>query len=466
MSAYIYNKLKQLMEVNSYPMHMPGHKRNYDFFPAELLKWDVTEVDGLDNLHHPDGIINDSQKALAETLGADNSYILVNGGSSGIEAAIMATVNPCEKILTASNCHKSIYGGLVLSGAKPIYISPKITEEGLCGSIAASDVYRAFNNNDIKAVIITSPTYEGFCCDIKVIADIVHKNNAILIVDECHGAHFPFSDKFPKTALELDADIVINSWHKTLPCPNQAAVLSVKSDRVDIQRLENSIHIVTTTSPSYPIMASIDYMRDLLTKDKNLMLTYTETLIQARKLISHCKSLKLIGDNFKGKCAIYDYDISKFTIMIRTNMSGVELAEILLNKYNIQVEMAGLNYIVAMTSVADTQKAIMKFAKAIVEIDKKCERIYTEQAKLLPENTAECIMVPRDVFYSKKIKVSFLKAIDRIAGESVIAYPPGIPIVSLGQKITKEHIALILNFAEAGIEVIGADNDKIVVVEE
>ncbi len=466
MSAYIFEKLKELMNNNAYPMHMPGHKRNYELFPTELYTWDITEIGDTDNFHNPSGIIKQANEALAETLGADRSYMLVNGGSSGLIAAVMSVAGEGDKILIASNCHKSVYGGLVISGAEPVYISPQITEEGLCGGIAPSDLFRSFSNNDIKAVVVTSPTYEGFVSDIRVIADIVHKNNAALIVDECHGSHFPFSDRFPKSALSQGADIVINSWHKTLPCPNQAAVLSVKGNRVDIERLENSIHIMTTTSPSYPIMASIDYMRDLLVKDKNLFTVYTNTLLDARHLLAHNRSLKLVSDSIKGQHYIEDIDIGKFTIMVRTDMTGSDLAKIILEKYNIQVELAGLHHIIAMTSVADTPKAIMKFAKAIADIDKKCERKFIEKIPLVVENVSQSELSPRKIFYSKKTNIDFEKSVGYIAGKSVVAYPPGVPVVAIGHIIKKEHIDIINNLRAANVEIMGIDNNKVTVVEE
>ncbi len=465
MSAFIFERLRELMDKNSYPMHMPGHKRNYSLMPDDIFKWDITEIDGADNLHHPTGIIKQANEALAEALGADCSYMLVNGGSSGVVSAIAAAVGEGDKILVASNSHKSVGSGLVISGAEPVYISPQITEEGLCGGIAPSDLFRSFSNNDIKAVFITSPTYEGFVSDIRVAADIAHKNNAVLIVDECHGSHFPFSEQFPKTALSQGADIVINSWHKTLPCPNQAAVISVKGNRIDIKRLEAAISMMNTTSPSYPIMASIDYMRDLLVKDKNLFTVYTQALWEARHIMAHNKSLKLVGDSIKGQHAIDDIDIGKFTIMVRTNMTGVDLSNMILKKYNIQIELAGLHHIIAMTSVADTPKAIVKFAKAISDIDKKCSREFIEKIPLVVDNLTETQITPRQAFFAPKSYIDLEQAEGHIAGESIMAYPPGIAIVSMGQIINRNHIDLVNNLKAANVEIIGADNNKTAVVE-
>lgn len=464
MSASVYDRLKIVMEKDAYPMHMPGHKRNYDILPSEILKWDTTETGPVDNFHHPCDVIDMAQKDMADAIGADYSYFLVNGGSSGVTAAIMSVVGEGDKIAVATNCHKSVYNGLILSGAKPVYISPQINDEGICGGIAPSDLFHIFND-DVKAVIITSPTYEGICCDVKVLADIVHKNNAVLIVDECHGAHFPFSDKFPKSALSQGADLVINSWHKTLPCLNQSAVLSISGDRVDPIKVKNCINIVTTTSPSYPIMASMDYMRDQLVKDKNIMNVYTDMLLETRRDMSHCKSLKLVGDSFKGQCQIDDIDIGKFTIMIRTDMTGKQLEQILLDKYNFQVEMAGPHHIIAMSSAADTPKAIKKFGKAICDIDKKCERKYIDKMPIIPSDIT-CAMTPRQTFYAKKKAVDYSEAVGRISGENIIAYPPGIPVVAMGQVIKTEYIDTILELKKFDVELISDYDNKIVVVEE
>ena len=464
MSAYILDKLLELQEKNAYPLHMPGHKRNLDFMPYDFRTMDITETGEVDNLHDPKEIIAESQNAMAELLGADKSFYLVNGGSSGTVASILGCCNPGDHVLVATNCHKSIYHALVLAGVKPVYISPQMTEESLCGGISIRDMFRAFDQYDIKAMIITSPTYEGFTCNVKVIADIVHKHNATLIVDECHGAHFVFSEAFPHSALSEGADVVVNSWHKTLPCLNQAAVLSVKSQRVDMARIKEAVSMMNTTSPSYPILASIDYARHILTTDKNLFTSYIETITEARHELAHCKVLKLVNDSIKGENDIFDLDISKFTIMVRTEMTGKELSDILLNKYNIQIEMAGPHHIIAMTSVADDPKGIKKFVKAIRDIDKKLERKYIDKLPLEIAPVREPQMTPRDVYYAEKEYVPIDKGEGRIPASIIMAYPPGIPIVSVGEVLTKGHIEQIETLQKLDVDVIGVDNDEILVV--
>lgn len=466
MSAFILDKLLELKEKDAYPLHMPGHKRNEAFMPYDFRTMDITEFDGVDNLHNPKGIIAKSQEAMAELLGADESFYLVNGGSSGMIASILGCCNPGDSVLIASNCHKSVYHALVLAGVKPIYISPQITEESLCGGISVRDMFRAFDNYNIKAMVVTSPTYEGFTCNINTIADVVHKNNAILIVDECHGAHFVFSDFFPHSALSEGADVVVNSWHKTLPALNQAAVLSINGTRVNRLRIKEAVSMLNTTSPSYPILASIDYARELLTVDKNCFTQYLEVLLDARHELAHCKVLKLVNDSFKGDNDIFDLDISKFTIMVRAEITGKELADILLNKYNIQIEMAGAHHIIAMTSVADDPRGIKKFVKAIRDIDKKLERKFIEKLPLNVRSVHEPDMLPRDVYYAEKEIIPLSEAINRIPANIIMPYPPGIPIVTLGSRLTQEHIQEINALLQLDVNIIGIDENSIIVVKE
>ena len=466
MANYILDKLNEITDQDSYPLHMPGHKRNDSFFPFNFVNVDITEINGADNLHNPKGIIKQAQEEMANLLGASESYFLVNGGSSGMLAAILSCCNPNDNVLVAANCHKSVYDGLILAGVNPIYISPQITEEGLCAGLNIRDIFRAFDTYDIKAMIVTSPSYEGFTLDISTIADIVHKNNSILIVDECHGAHFVFSDKFPTPALNLGADLVVNSWHKTLPCLNQSAVISKKGDKIDTNRLKMAISMTNTTSPSYPIMASIDNARDILTKDKNLFTQYLDTIRVARQELSHCKTFKLIDDSIKGQNEIFDIDISKFTIMIRTDMTGTELEQILAQKYNIQIEMAGLHHIIAITSVADDPKGIKKFVKAITDLDKKYERKYIEKISLTPGDVQTPKLKPREVFFADKISVNLHLAVGKIIASSIIAYPPGIPIVAIGQELTKEHIEVIEKLINDGVTIMGIENNEVLIVQE
>lgn len=249
METPIYTALQKYINDNIYPFHMPGHKQGRALSIDDIMKIDITEVDGVDNLHNAKEVILESQRLTAKLFGAKETFYLVNGSSCGIIASILTVCSPNDKILVARNCHKSVYSGIIFAGGNPVYIMPEIIDDyNIAGGINV-DKLKNIMNNSIKAVLITSPTYEGFCSDIKTIADIVHSYNSILIVDEAHGAHFKFNDYFPNTALEQGADIVIQSVHKTLPSLTQTALLHIQGNRVDIYKLKQMLSMVQTSSP-------------------------------------------------------------------------------------------------------------------------------------------------------------------------------------------------------------------------
>ncbi len=467
MDAPLYNRIKELTGSQTYPLHMPGHKRNLNFIEDTLLNLDVTEIDGTDNMHHPREVILQAEEKLAELNSCDKALFLVNGGSSGILTAILGTVGEGDKIIVGRNAHKSVHNGLVLSGATPVYVYPEVLSSAILGGITPDNLNQAFKAYpDTKAVIVTSPTYEGFICDIKALAEIAHKNNAILIVDETHGAHFPFSKSFPQSAMEAGADISINSWHKTLPCPNQSAVINLKLKRLDLSRLTEAYSMVQTTSPSYIMMSIMDKVRGVLTENRQIFDEYIDSLRKARDMLKNLKGLRLIDNSTFSSESTVDYDISKLVILTGKNFSGKALAQILLKEYNIQIELAAPDYIIAMTSVADTALGLFGFAKAICEIDKGLP--YFE-----PSVTVKCnadincpVSSPRKAFYAKTKYTSLESSVGFVAGECITPFPPDIPLILTGEKITKEHLEQIKIYRKLGITLLGGQNGKIKIIEE
>jgi arginine/lysine/ornithine decarboxylase len=251
-----------------------------------------------------------------------------------------------------------------------------------------------------------------------------------------------------------------------MPAFNQAAVLNVGSDSIDLNRLQRAIGMVTTTSPSYPILASMDYSREQLQKDRALTVNYLEALWSLRHELAHCHSLKLVSDSVKGQNAIADIDISKLTIMIRTNTTGYEVAKQLREGYNIEIEYAGLHHIIAMTSIADSPKALKRFGKAIKELDSHYERKFVEKLPTVGTATPVVAMTPRKVFYSDTARVDMQESIGKICAESVCVFPPDIPVVAVGQVITAEHIDTVRALYKAGVSIIGVEDNKLSVVTE
>lgn len=459
MATYLYDKLKEIKNI--YPFHMPGHKRNRKFMDINALELDCTEIKGLDNLHDPKGVILKAQEEMAKYTRADKSFFLVNGGSSGMLSAVYACVNEGDTVIVASNCHASVYNALVLSRADAVYVVPEISEEGIICGIDPKSIEEALLKYKAKAVVITSVTYEGLVSDVKAIADITHNHGAILIADECHGAHFGFSKYFPKFAIECGADISVNSWHKSLPAFNQAAVLNIKGKRVDENRLKKTISFFNTTSPSYPIMASMDKSRQYLLDNGEYFNIYIRNLNILREELRENKYISLL--DIKNKYSVHDRDIGKITLVIKGDTTGYNVADVLREK-GIEAEFASVNEIILMTSVADDFSYYKILSDIIKNIDKGLKEKENNFKYLKYKSFYKPFLTPYKAFYSEKEYVCKNNAIGRICGENITAYPPDIPIVSLGEKIEDYHIENIETLKNYGADIMGIYDDKLCVV--
>ena len=448
----LYKTLQHHAEQCYYPFHMPGHKGGRLGIFTEILQQDITEIEGFDNLHQPNGILLESQKKCADIFGAEESFYLVNGSTSGILSAVLSACSEGEEIVVARNCHKSVYSALVLSGAKPVYVLPEtIPQSDFLGSVSLKQVQNAVTKNT-KAVIITSPTYEGITSDIQAISDFVHKKGLLLIVDEAHGSHMKFHDFFPKTALEQCADIVIQSLHKTLPCPTQTAVLHIQGNIANRKRLRQALDMVQTSSPSYIFLSAIDACCDWLQKRGKLAFDdYVKKLEWFYKQSEYWKNIILFKQ--------YDdcRDKGKLILQLpQMQMTGIELNDILMKRYHLILEMGYLSYSIAMTSPADTQKGFHMLAHAITQIDNdicnmKSKTILPPIKSTLP--IIKCL--PREAFFAQKKQIAFLESTGSVSGEFVIPYPPGIPIIAPGELITEQHIKQINMLKKANISFVG-----------
>lgn len=464
MAAPIYDFLKDLSKKNTYPFHMPGHKRKelFKIFPYDF---DITEIIGADNLHKPEGIIKEAQELMAKLIGAKESFFIVNGSSAALMSAVMSVCKSEDKILAARNCHRSVYNGILLSGAKPIYIYPETLKNSLIGGISPDMVEYALNTyEDIKAVILTNPTYEGFCSDIEKISKIVHKKNIPLIVDEAHGAHFAFSDYFPKPALAQGADIAVQSWHKTLPVLTQCSAAHINSEYIKSEEFGAYISIFQTTSPSYLFMSAIDKCRDILEeRGEYLFDKYTKRLDKLRKSLLDLKIIKLVDNEILKKAEIADYDRGKLVFEINCDKNGNNLEKKLIKDYNLQIEMSSMSHIILMTSIMDTKKSYKKLKKALYEIDSdlnysKKDSINIKKGIVCPE------ISPKESYNLKKRLINIEQSEKKISADFIIPYPPGIPILAPGEVIQIQDIEKIKEFHQNGIKIIGLnDNCEILI---
>lgn len=460
----LYDNLKALNNSDIYPYHMPGHKRNSQITPmAGYYDIDITEIDGFDNLHAPEEILLDISRQGASLYAAEAAYLLVNGSTAGILTAIMASTNWGDQMLISRNCHKSVYHGAYLQNLELLYVMPESLEGySFTGAISGKQIADKMDQNpNCRTVLITSPTYEGITSNIKEIAQIVHERNGILIVDSAHGAHLGFADDFPKAAMGEGADFVIISLHKTLPAMTQTGLLLI-GKRVKHLPVQRYLSMIQTSSPSYVLMASIQesllYMKRYGRQRLEYMKEQLKDLCNAVKACKHIAIANRGNDGIEAEGNMWDP--SKIIIYCKDqSISGKELYDILLNRYHLQMEMAAMDYVLAMFTVADTKEAYTRLGNAICEIDHLIDENYVSRAcSVLRQNQ---LLIPitakglRETMDKPKKEVMLEDAIGAVAAEFVNAYPPGIPVLVPGEMIGLEQLARITEMIKLGLNVQG-----------
>lgn len=440
MKATLYDKLIKYGKSDIYPFCMPGHKRNFRIpglsNPYDI---DITEVDGFDNFHDPSGILKELQEKLAEIYEVPRVFLSVNGSSAGMLAAVSAA--PAGSALCiARNCHKSVFDGAAVSGRKVYYLYPEelIPESMIFGGISPDSLEQLLSRHeDIGAVVVTSPTYEGFLSDIRALAETAHSHGALLIVDEAHGAHLPYHDAFPVSSIYLDADIVVQSLHKTLPSLNQTALVFVNGDGALQRKVQRMLSTFTTTSPSYGLMASIEYCVKWCVENEAEFDEYVEMLKTFRERYSHFQAVTLLGEELVGQHAIFDLDPSKLTF-VSEQMPGTDLGRFLLEKHHLQMEAAGPSHVLAMTSVMDTEDGFKRLYKALAD-------------------SARFREYPADPVYDRKqlerIAIAHLEKTGKEYRDFIYLYPPGCPVIAPGEIYTKEIQEKVLRYIDLGLEV-------------
>lgn len=473
-TSIILNNLIKISKRDMVSFHTPGHKNGkiFEKYHSNFIninnmgKLDLTELPDTDNLHGPEGMIKEAQERAAKFFGAKDTFFLVNGTTCGIYSMIMAVTNPGDKIIVPRDCHRSVINGIILAGLTPIYIKPEIFSEGLLRmAIKPETVERALiENPDAKAVIITYPNYHGICSDIEKISQIVHKYNKVFLVDEAHGSHLRLSDKLPVTALDAGADIVVQSTHKTLPAYTQSSMLHVKSQAIDLDKLKFMISLNQSTSPSYILMASLDMAVTIaLEEGQHLMEKVIDSINLMKKELSDITGFNILGKDIIGEYGVKDIDITKIAINFKEfGIDGVTVADILRNKYNIQIEMCDIYNILAIASIGNEANDFHRLTKALKNIhsDKKIPHKkfqLPEYSFMIPEMK----ILPREAIYRKSKYVPFTESRGNISGEYIIPYPPGIPLICPGEVITNELIEYVEILKENGLNIIGTSDKRL-----
>ncbi len=469
MNKTLFSKLSEYAEGNTYPYHMPGHKRQgMGELPESISKLDITEIDGFDNLHYPEEILKVAQDNAASLYGALKSFFLINGSTVGVLAAVSASLPRKGKILIARNCHKSVYHAIFLRELRPVYLYPKTNAEfDICEPITAGQVEEALEKNpDIQAVLIVSPTYEGRIADVKKIAEVVHQKKIPLIVDEAHGAHLGFHPAFAENSIRQGADLCIQSLHKTLPSLTQTAILHFNSQLVSEENVKKFLRIYQSSSPSYILMASMDscirFMKEKGKESLDLFYSRWEELLRELKV---CKSLSFLIEG-EGREEIIRQDPGKLVISVKgTGISGVELYNMLLTEYHLQMEMVCDTYVLAMLTIGDPKEGFDRLKDALLEIDQKLsDKKYEKVSEKTPElesiewskESEDIKALPLYLAYEEaKRPILLEKAGGCYSAEFVSVYPPGTPILVPGEMITEQIREQISYYLRRGLNVQG-----------
>jgi arginine decarboxylase len=463
----LLNQLYHLSHNYDIPFYAPGHKRGkgiseslINLLGKKVFQADLPELPELDNLFAPQGVIQEAQNLASQTFGADHTWFLVNGSTCGIIASILATCGPGDKIILPRNCHQSAIAGLILSGAIPIFLNPEYNSElDLTYNITPQSLTKALKDHPhSKAVLIVSPTYQGICADIQSIAHITHNNHIPLIIDEAHSPHFCFHEELPPSALSEGADLSIQSTHKLLGAMTQASMLHLKGNRIDRDRLNKALQLVQTTSPSYLLLASLDGARQQMESQGKFLMEKTLNMAKtARQALKNLPYISILEKNNLPQNGFHDLDITRLTLFTpKLNMTGFDLDDILRENYHITGELPMLNHLTFMITLGNTSEDIHCLIKACQEIKPLSNPDFTPLNLPLINPPSQLVLSPRDAFFAPTEILPINQTIGKISGELICPYPPGIPLILPGEKITKESLDYLQQVIIAGGMVTGA----------
>jgi len=463
--APIYEALEQLKQNKTVPFDVPGHKRGKGnpeltaFLGEKCLSVDVNSMKQLDNLCHPVSVIKEAEELAAEAFGAAHAFFMVGGTTSAVQAMILSTVKKDEKIILPRNVHQSVINCLVISGAIPVYVNPQTSDRlGIALGMSMSEVARSIAQNpDAKAILVNNPTYYGICSNLKGIVELAHKHGMKVLVDEAHGTHFYFGENMPITAMKAGADMASVSMHKSGGSLTQSSVLLCGKD-MNADYVRKIINLTQTTSGSYLLLSSLDISRrNLALNGVEIFKKVEEFATYAREEINGFGGYYAFSKELINGDSIYDFDSTKLSInTYEIGLAGIEVYDILRDEYDIQIEFGDLTNILAYISVGDIMKNLERLISSLGEI----KRLYKkDKSRLLNSQYINPIveMSPQKAFFADKISKPLDKCVGEISCEFVICYPPGIPVLAPGEKITKDIVEYIKYSIDKGCVITGPE---------
>lgn len=467
--APIYEALMKYKKARVVPFDVPGHKQGRgnpmlkEFLGEQCLSVDVNSMKPLDNLCHPVSVIKEAECLAADAFKARHAFFMINGTTSAVQAMVMSVCKRGEKIIMPRNVHRSAINALVISGAVPVYINPGVNKKlGIPLGMSVKDIKRAIKENpDAKAVLVNNPTYYGICSNLKEITKLAHEHGMYVLVDEAHGTHFYFGENMPISATAAGADMAAVSMHKTGGSLTQSSFLLLNCD-LKVGYVRQIINLTQTTSGSYLLMSSLDLARrDLVLNGKEIFKKVTNLAEYAREEINKLDGYYAFSNELIDDDSVYDFDKTKLSIFTRDiGLAGIEVYDILRDDYGIQIEFGDIANILAIISVGDGALTIERLISALSEI----KRLYSKDKAGMFDHeyiNPEVVFTPQEAFYSPKTSIPMNESSGRICAEFIMCYPPGIPILAPGEKITKEILDYINYAKEKGCFLTGTEDAKI-----
>jgi arginine decarboxylase len=477
-----FDALQEYVRAGTASFHTPGHKhgvgmhpRLRDFIGDRVLSIDLTQIRGLDDLNAPDGPIQEAHELAAAAYGADHSYFLVNGSTAGNQAMLMTALRPGDTVLLPRNSHKSATSALIMSGTKPVYMRPEVDQSLHVDHCVTPETVEAAlaQHPDARAVFVTSPTYYGATADLAAIERIVHGRGKFLLMDEAWGPHLHFHPDLPPSATSIGADVCVNSTHKLLAGMSQASMLHTCGERIDRGRLRSTLRLFQSTSPSLVLLASLDVARMQMATQGRELLNETLALARtARRRLNAIPGVYCMGTDQVGKAGVAGYDETRIVITVRDlGYTGYEAEEILRAHNNVQVELADLFNIVALVTIGDRSETIDRLVNAVHELanDRRgngrvrtgiIERRMQQGSYELPQ-IPEQVVTPREAFLADHVEIPFRRSAGKVCAEVVTPYPPGIPILCPGERITQDIIDYVRLELSAGVHMQGPADTKL-----
>lgn len=468
-NAPIYEALKRYRNMRTVPFDVPGHKRGKgtpeltEFLGEKCMSVDVNSMKPLDNLCHPTSVILDAETLAAEAFGAKKAFFMVNGASSGVQAMIMSVCKENDKIIMPRNVHRSAINALIISGAVPVYVNPGVNRDiGIPLGMKLEDVEKAIKENpDAKAVLVNNPTYYGICSNLKEIVRLAHQSRMKVLCDEAHGTHFYFGEKLPLSGMKAGADMASVSVHKTGGSLTQSAFLLVNND-ISSGYVRQIINLTQTTSGSYLLMSSLDLARKNLVKNgKQIYAQVLHMTEDARDEINQIGGYYAFSKELINGDSVFDFDATKLSVHTRDiGLAGIEVYDILRDEYNIQIEFGDIGNILAIIAMGDKPLAVERLVSSLYEI----KRLYAKNPIGLFDHeyiTPEVVMTPKTAFYAAKNQIPIENTIGKVCSEFVMCYPPGIPILAPGERITKDILNYIAYAKEKGCLLTGTEDPRI-----